>query len=398
MKNIILVSLLIFSVAANSFAQKVKFGAGVDIPKDAAVLKAADFEKNRTHSEAIEAALKAAKEDGKFTRVILDSHDWLIDRAIEMHSDLELVIDGCKIKMKDRVHDNIIRCTNAIINKDDPFGLCKENGIIKNFKITGKNGAALEGCDYPYMAYHPYYKAVLPFLGDYFGWRGLTICVADASDYEISGLKISKTKTWAISQEWSCRGYIHDIIFDTNVKNGDGINFRNGCSDSVVENIFGSTSDDTVACTALGNKNNPRVRPQQMYSKQMFGPRFEREWRGIKNILIRNIFTVGNHHGVICLATTPVVENIEIENVYEPVESERHSLVKIYTGFGDGYVKGNLRNIKVRNVVSRGAKIAVEVRADVRDVEISNVKQLKWGDAKLTNFKEPPEGVKFSKD
>ncbi len=398
MRKIIFIYVLIFGLIANSFAQKVKFNAGVDIPKDVAILKVVDFEKsNKTHSDAIAQALEVAKSDGKFTRIILDSHDWFIDRAIEMHSDLELVIDGCKIKMKDHIHDNIIRCTNAIIDKNNPFGLCKENGIIKNFKITGKNGAALEGCDLPYMGYHPYFKAVLPFLGDYFGWRGLTICIADASDYEISGLKISKTKTWAISQEWSCRAYIHDITFDTDVKNGDGINFRNGCSDSVVENIFGKTGDDTVACTALGNKNNPRVRPQQMYSKQMFGPRFEREWRGIKNILICNIFTVGKHHGVICLATTPIVENIEIDNVYEPVESERHSVVKIYTGFGDGYTKGNLRNIKVRNVVSRGARWAVEVKADVQNVEISNIKQLKWG-AELTNFKEVPAGVKFSKD
>ena len=44
MRKIIFIYVLIFGLIANSFAQKVKFNAGVDIPKDVAILKVVDFE------------------------------------------------------------------------------------------------------------------------------------------------------------------------------------------------------------------------------------------------------------------------------------------------------------------------------------------------------------------
>jgi len=279
--------------------------------------------------------------------------------------------------MKDGIHDTIIRCQNLIVDKDNPFGLCKSGGFTQNIAIVGKNGAAIEGCDLPYVGWDKNMKKNVPYYGDFYGWRGMTILMTEVVGYEISNLKIRKTKNWAITQEWCSRGYIHNITFDTNVKNGDGIDFRNGCSDSIVENIFGTTSDDTVACTALGNPESKSPSPAKyIFPNQALGNGFERTWRGIKNILIRNIFTSGNHHGVICLATTPIVENIKIENVCEPSQSSRESVVKIYTGYGDGYKKGNLRNISVRNVVSQGAKYAVQIGADVENLEIEDVHQL----------------------
>ncbi len=390
-----ILTIIVALVAHNVLAKKVKFDAGIEIPQDIAIIKAVDFEKGRSHSQAIEAAMEVAKKDGKFTRVILDSHDWNIDRSILIHSDLELLIDGCKIKMKDETHDTLIRCENLVPNPQEPFGQCTSVGYTKNFRIIGKNGAALEGCDKPYMD-KDYQGKIVPYFGDFYGWRGITILITEATDYEITGLKISKTKNWGISQEWCSRAYIHNLTFDVDVKNGDGVNFRNGCSDSVVENIFGKTGDDTVACTALGDPTAKvqHKNPKNLYSNHALGRGYDRPWRGIKNILIRNIFTVGKHHGVICLATHPVVENIEIENICEPTVSERYSVVKIYTGYGKGYKKGNLRNIKVKNVVSRGAEWAVELKADVKDVEIEDVYQFNPKGTK-TNFTKTPEGVEY---
>ena len=96
----------------------------------------------------------------------------------------------------------------------------------------------------------------------------------------------------------------------------------------------------------------------------------------IHNIIIRNIHTVGQHHGVICLATSPSVYNITIENVIEETASSREACVKIYTGYGTGYRKGNLRKIAVTNVVSKGALYAAMVQADVEDLRLSNITQL----------------------
>ncbi len=97
----------------------------------------------------------------------------------------------------------------------------------------------------------------------------------------------------------------------------------------------------------------------------------------IHDIVIKNINTTGRHHGVICLATSPKVCNIMVENVREEIPSSREACVKIYTGYGTGYEKGNLRNIVVNNVVSLGAKYAVMVKAGVRNVLFKNIRQMR---------------------
>jgi hypothetical protein len=203
-----------------------------------------------------------------------------------------------------------------------------------------------------------------------------------------------KTHCWAISQEQCSYGYLHDIAFDTHVKNGDGIDFRNGCAFCVVDNITGTTSDDTVACTAL---NSTYLTPtsKYVYPMQPLGTQFEDCAADIHDIVIRNIRTGGQHHGVICLATSPAVYNIAIENVVEETASTREACVRIYTGYGTGYQPGNLRNISVTNVVSRGARFAVMVKAAVKDVQFTHVRQLR-ADGTVHLFEGESENLTFS--
>jgi hypothetical protein len=342
---------------------------------------ARDFLSGRSHSEAIEAAIDAAQRLSGPISVVLDGQDWWIDRAVLMPSNLELVIDGCRLKLVDGVCDNIIRAAGIRPDPKNLYDVCLGVDPIENFKITGCNGAILEGCDHPYVAANPKTGVVEPWLGDFFGWRTVGILLSHAQCYEISGFTMRKTHGWAISQDRCQYGYLHDIEFDTEVKNGDGINFRYGCSYCVVENIYGKTSDDTVACTALTRRVGGVVNPRYVYTMQPMGPAYEGDKNvDIHDIVIRNIRTGGRHHGVICLATTPSVYNIRIDHVHEDQESTREAVVKIYTGYGDGYRTGNLRNIHVSNVTSRGAKYAVMVKAGVRDVWISRAQQLKEGE------------------
>lgn len=344
-----------------------------DVP--ASGFRALDFLQGRTPSDAIEAALAAAQRAGAPVAVVLDSQDWLIDRAICLPSHTELVIDGCKLKLADGVFDNIIRVAGLKPNPADPYGECLAAEPTVGLKITGRNGAVIEGAEHPYTAANPKTGVVEPWLGDFFGWRTVGILLSAASHYEIAGFTMRKTHCWAISQDQCTHGYLHDIAFHTNVKNGDGINFRNGCSFCRVENITGTTSDDTIACTAL---NGGYITPtsKYVYSMQPMSMEFaDAVTADIHDIVIRNIHTGGQHHGVICLATSPSVYNITIENVQEDAESAREACVKIYTGYGSGYQKGNLRNIVVNSVHARGAQYAVLVKAAVRDVRIAGVTQ-----------------------
>jgi hypothetical protein len=340
------------------------------------VLRAAAFLPGRTHSAAIEAAIAAAQTSGGPAAVVLDTQDWLIERAILLPSNLELVIDGCRLKLADGVHDNLIRSAGIRPDPANPFGICLSVEPVENLRITGHNRAVLEGADRPYAAANPQTGVVGPWVGDYFGWRTVGIQLSGVSGYEISGFTMRRTHCWAISQEQCSRGYLHDLEFDTAVKNGDGIDFRNGCSFCLVDNITGTTSDDTVACTAL---NRTYITPESnyIYPMQPLGCDAPGERADIHDIGIRNIRTGGQHHGVICLATSPKVYNIAIENVIEECPSSREACVRIYTGYGSGYRQGNLRNIAVTNVVSTGARYAVMVRAGVRDVRFTGVRQLR---------------------
>ncbi|MDD4869814.1 MAG: hypothetical protein PHR77_04580 [Kiritimatiellae bacterium] len=373
--------------------------AGLYIPKNTSVnrIRAADFLKGRTHSGAIEAAIASSKLSGTFTVIVLDSQDWIIDRAILLPSNTELVISGCKLKLADGVFDNIIRVAGIKPNPQDPNGSCLSLEPVENIKITGLNGAIIEGADNPYTAANPKTGVVEKWVGDFFGWRTVGILISMTQHYEISGFTMQKTHCWAISQDWGCKyGYLHDIVFDTHVKNGDGIDFRNGCSYCLVENISGTTSDDTVACTALSSSvasvNSKYIWPMQSmgYACKDAGADAD-----IHDIVIRNIRTSGKCHGVICLATSPTVYNIAIEDVCEETTSAREACVKIYTGYGTGYKKGNLRNIVVNNVVSRGAKYAVMVKAGVKDVWFNNIRQLK-NDAPVYCFSGESENLRIT--
>jgi hypothetical protein len=364
-------------------------------------LRAHDFLKGCTHSEAIEAAIASAQKSKlPFSIVVLDTLDWLIDRAILLPSNMELIIDGCRLKLADNVFDNIIRVAGLIPNREAPNDTCDLVSTTVNIKITGRNGAVIEGPDRPYEAENPRTGVVEKWVGDFFGWRTVGILLSATERYELSGFAMQKTHCWAISQDKCMYGYLHDITFNTEVKNGDGINFRNGCSNCLVENISGTTSDDSVACTALDStviaSNSNYIYPMQPMGWDCIG----NGNADIHDIVIRNIRTGGRHHGVICLTTSPSVYNIKIENVLEEGASSREAAVKIYTGYGSGYRKGNLRNIVVSNVISRGARYAVMVKGAVKDVHFFNVKQfnpkgalhLFEGDSEHLQISENPEG------
>ncbi|MEK6793776.1 MAG: hypothetical protein AABZ39_03295 [Spirochaetota bacterium] len=338
-------------------------------------IKAVEFIPGRSHTEAIAAAIASAELSGSIAEIVLDTQDWIIDRAIRLPSNTDLTIDGCTLKLADGVFDNIIRVAGITPNPNDPNGICRSIQPTENIRIIGRNGAVIEGADHPYSAPNPKTGVVEPWVGDFFGWRTVGILLSGAHNYDISGFTMQKTHCWAISQDSCTHGALHDIVFNTDVKNGDGIDFRNGCAHCLVENISGTTSDDTIALTALDESVVSGPGSRYIYPMQPMGMKHASDDPDIHDIVVRNIFTGGQHHAVICLATSPSVYDITIENVIEEAPSSRESCVKIYTGYGTGYRKENLRNISVANVVSRGARYAVMVKADVSNVRFENIRQ-----------------------
>ena len=342
------------------------------------IFKVSDYVKSGiTDSDAIERCMADASECGERKEVVFDGRDFSVDRAILLYDNTDIIIDGCVIKQNDEVFDNVFRGANVIVNEKDPYGSPIDVKPLKNVKIIGKNGAKIIGTSKPKTGYHTVLQEEQMMNGDFWGCRTHMFSVSLSENIEISGLTLLQTMGWAVSFDCGHDIYVHDLEIRSNVKNGDGIDFRSGCHNCVVENISGYTSDDTVACTALmSSEVSGYPVKNYLYPSEPFGCLAREYDRDIHDIKIKNILTGGLHHGVICLAAGGnKVYNISIKDIYETSEGGREATVKIYTGYGDGYNPGDIHDIKVENVTSQKAKYAVMVAADVENVSFENIVQ-----------------------
>jgi len=332
-------------------------------------------------SDAIEACLQEAVQNATERTIVFDSKDYYIDRAILVPSDTEIIVDGCMIKQKERVFDNIFRGANLVLDEENPYGAPLDVKPIQNIRILGKNGARLLGTPLPKVGFHDFLKEDQLMVGDFWGWRTHMFSFSRGVNIELGGLAIAQTMGWAICFDSCSEIYVHDMDIRSHVKNGDGVNFRSGCHHCRIENITGFTSDDTVACTALSMKgvkgHHNKQQFKYLYPGEPYNSTGHDGSRDIHDISIKNILTGGKMHGVICLAARGnQVYNVSIENVEEQHEGYRESTVKIYTGYGDGYNQGDLHDISVRNVTARMSKYAVQTNAEIENVTLENITQL----------------------
>lgn len=331
-----------------------------------------------TASDAVEKCIAAALQSAENRTVVFDAKEYRLDRAITLPSNTQIILDGTILKQNDGVFDNIFRGANLTINPDDPYASPLEVKPQKNIKIIGKNGAQIIGPDVPKVGYHPVLKVEQNMTGDFWGWRTHMFSFSLGTNIEIAGLSLSQTMSWAISFDVCQNVYVHDLTINSDVKNGDGIDFRSGCHDCLIENIHGSTSDDTVACTALARGEKVSY-PQKnyLYPSEPYCSLGVNDDRDVHHIVIRNIYTGGLCHGVICLAANGnQVHHVLIDNVIEPKNGGgREASVKIYTGYGSGYNVGDIHDIRVKNVVSETSDYAVLVKAETENVRLEDITQ-----------------------
>lgn len=211
-----------------------------------------DFLKNvQCDSDAIALCLASARETAGSKIIIFDSKDYLIDRAILVPSDTRIIVDNCTIKQNNNVFDNVFRGDNLLINGINPYGEPLDVSPLTNIQIIGRGNAKIIGTDKPQTGYHPFFKEYQSLTGDFWGWRTHMFSFSFGVGIEIANLSLRQTTGWAISFDNCQNCHVHDLDIRSQVKNGDGIDFRSGCHHCIVERITGFTSDDTVACTAL---------------------------------------------------------------------------------------------------------------------------------------------------
>lgn len=330
-----------------------------------------------TDSEAIELCLAEAAAVNGEKQIVFEGKEYRLDRAVLLDSDTTIIVDNCTLKQNDFVFDNVFRGNNVLTAAVNPYMEPLEVTPLCNVKIIGKGEAYVIGTDKPQTGYHPFFNEYQKMVGDFFGWRTHMFSFSCGVNIEIQSLKLRQTMGWAISFDHCQQVHVHDIDIISQVKNGDGIDFRSGCNHCIAENITGFTSDDTVACTAL---SEGRIEKKELSRYLSFSEPYNCSHKkidgDIHHITIRNIHTGGHHHGVICLAANGnKVYDIDIDSVIETDLGDREATVKIYTGYGSGYQKGDIHDIRVSNVVSKKAKYAVMVACEAENLSFENIEQ-----------------------
>ena len=105
----------------------------------------------------------------KFAKNIIAGSTGL-DRAIELPSRTKMIVDGCTIKLADKIFDNIIRSGNMEIDGDNPNSYVKKLTTAHDIHIIGKNGAVISGSDNFYSGINPKTGVYEKWEGDFWGW------------------------------------------------------------------------------------------------------------------------------------------------------------------------------------------------------------------------------------
>ncbi len=349
---------------------------------------------SNSDTEAINACLKDASRVNKKI-IIFDKKDWLLTEAVLLENHTHILIDDCTVKLADFTYDNAFRGKNVIINDNDPYGTPIDCLPAEDIKIQGNGNAVISGPDKKRRGYHSVLCEEQDMVGDFWGWRTILISLSNCKGFEISNLRFENSTCWTVSFDMCSDGYIHDIVFNSNVKNGDGIDFRSGCHDCKVERISGTTSDDTVACTALYSEGKQYPLKNYLYTLEPSLCIQNRKPidRNISNISITDVKTNGMHHGVICLAANGnQIHDISIENIEDGDEDHRYreATVKIYTGYGANYSKGDIHDITVKNVLGKYANNAFYCNADVENITLENIRHIESEKAIKLDY---PSGV-----
>ena len=351
-----------------------------------------------TDSARINSAVAAASAAGvnKVTITARQNADgrkyWLIDEAITLPANMEVIIDNCKIKLSDNCRDNFFRSANCGIG-------IKKIKPIENIRIIGKGNAVLEGADRPRatgdsgkilndITYGS--DADKPNENPKGDWRNIGILFAYVNNFAISGITMSNYHAWGISLEYCSYGKLTDIKFDTaeyrtidgkqwRILNQDGIDLRRGCHHIDIENVSGSSGDDIVALTAL--KSSKKTTGTAAGTEISVTDK-DMEKNHIHDVNIRNISGASNHNFIRLLNNFGIkIYNIKIENVKLDLSKLKNNNAMGGAAIRIGDAKeawggvtplGDTYNITIRNIDSNAPK-AILIAGSLANSEISNV-------------------------
>ena len=185
---------------------------------------------------------------------------WVIDEAIRLPSDIEILFDNAHLVLADGCF-----CNMFVARGGDTA-----EKALRNITLRGRGSVVLDGGRYNGLSERNSGKDGRPHIS-----VNTMLLFANVENLVVEDLTLTRQRWWAITNVAVRHARFSRICFaaefsrvDENgvhhpgewpthyremyVKNADGIDLRVGCSDVLIEDISGFTGDDTVALTALG--------------------------------------------------------------------------------------------------------------------------------------------------
>ena len=263
-----------------------------------------------TDSESIQNAVNYAVESGVGKVLIPRVNNrtgekvWIIEKAIILSSNLEIVLDNCTLRQAENVYDNVFRSHFTTEEAREP------SAQLHNIRIVGCGNAVIDGGVYNGLSEFTSLKDGRPHVT-----RNNMILLLNVKDFVIENLSITNHRWWAINLIFAEYGRLSNLHIHCECEhpNLDGIDLRDGCHDIIIENITGQAGDDLVALSAIG----ANVFTADLSARYLF--RVGQRIRDMHDITIRNIIGTSVNCAVIALRSSDgrKMYNITIDNVHD---------------------------------------------------------------------------------
>jgi len=223
---------------------------------------------------------------------------WSMESAIILPSDMEIVLDNCHLRQADGAMDNIFR--NFRDPETEGHTMAEQS---RNIVIRGVGNAVLDGGLHNGLTEKTAKLEGMPHIS-----HNSMILFYNLRDFVIENVELRDHRYWAIQLVHTERGRLSDLMIsgDCHCPNQDGIDLRIGCSNLLIERIFGQTGDDVIALSAINN-NIPAYRFH-----------VEEHDCDIHDIIIRDVIATSVECAVIALRNNGgrKIYDVTVENVH----------------------------------------------------------------------------------
>jgi len=247
---------------------------------------------------AVDAAAKGPIRTVRIPRVCdrTGHAEWLIEKSILLPSDITVILDDCRLMLKEGIYENIFRNKNMYTELS-----CKPEGKQTGIRIIGIGDAILDGGKGNDLRESTSMKDGRPSIR-----FNNFILLHNVDNYVLENFSCINLRWWAINQICCTNGRIENLRFfnGTLIPNQDGIDIRVGCSHIYMNNISGRLGDDVIALSAFA---------ASLERKNFLVEGMEPD---IHDITIRNV-TADTNYSLVALRNTDGAKmyRISIENI-----------------------------------------------------------------------------------